>query len=187
MTSIVARQHRFHVGKSPFAHNFLVLLDDDGNQLTELHGLPKDVLGQPLDKGRSSENLGVFEFTGPKPRYNHVAEQTLWQGPLEETMAKWRKAKAAGIGIDNSKPIYNWAGSDMNGPRDRDAPIPDVIAGNSNSVYRTLIDAMGLKMPNLPIMAPGTETPLIKGGLLEQPQPNAGLLSPGRRGLLGPI
>lgn len=56
---------------------------------------------------------------------------------------------------------YNPWGRDLNGPGDWDAPVPPVIAGNSNSVNCTLVEAMGLRLPSMPYMAPGIENPLL--------------------------
>ena len=83
---------------------------------------------------------------------------------------------------------YIWAGSDMNGPRDWDAPVPDVISGNSNSVNRTLLDALRIPVPSMPLWAPGKENPLLRKEELFPPQPQDGLLSPGlpKAGLLSP-
>lgn len=69
-------------------------------------------------------------------------------------------------------------GSDLNGSRDWDAPVPPVIAGNSDSVNRTLIDAMGLRMPSMPYMAPGIENPLLRQQEVEQILQNNGLPIP---------
>jgi hypothetical protein len=210
MSSIVARQHRIHVGQSPFAHNFLVLLDDDGNRASELHGLPVNAKGEVLDKGRSSEWLRAFEDLArekPKPRLDHAAEQVLWQGPHDEALARWQAAQKAHDQINSRNLSYSPLGGDFETPREPDAPRRPVIAGNSNSVFSTFVDAMGLPQARLPIMAPGTENPLlqkdelsppqIKDGLLSPDLPKAGLLSPyrpndglpmqHRRGLLGPI
>ena len=83
MSSIVARQHRIHVGQSPFAHNFLVLLDDDGNRVSELHGLPVSAEGEVLDKGSSSEWLRAFEYLArekPEPRLDHAPNRFSGKG-----------------------------------------------------------------------------------------------------------
>jgi hypothetical protein len=40
MPSIALRQYK--IGSLPFAHNFLVLYDDQGKVVAELHGLPAD-------------------------------------------------------------------------------------------------------------------------------------------------
>jgi hypothetical protein len=163
MPSIALRQHTFNVGPLKFAHNFLVLYDDQGNVVDELHGKPADpATGRELNKaiGRSTDNLGAFQTFG-KSDLNMPGQQekTLWQGS-EDAMAKWQAAKDAADQINNRKLTYNLWGSDLNGPRDWDAPVPPIIAGNSNSVNRTLIDAMGLQLPSMSTMAPGTENPL---------------------------
>jgi hypothetical protein len=137
MSSIVARQHRIHVGQSPFAHNFLVLLDDDGNRVSELHGLPVNAKGEVLDKGRSSEALRAFEDTPleyPQPRLKHAAEQVLWQGPHNEALAKWQDAQKARHQINGRDLSYSPLGGDFETPREPDAPRRPVVAGNSNSV-----------------------------------------------------
>jgi hypothetical protein len=59
-----------------------------------------------------------------------------------------------------------------------DAPVPPVIAGNSNSVSRTLVDAMGLRMPSMPYMAPGIENPLLRQQEIQQILRNNGLPIP---------
>jgi hypothetical protein len=194
MSSISLKQFRFTVGHSPFAHNYLVLHDDDGNVVSEMHGLPYDpVKKEHVTVGRSSDYLRAVEFPfgrypeGKKWSTDRDSQHILWRGSNEEAMAKWQAAKTAHDEINRGNLTYNLWGSDLNGPRDWDAPVPDVIAGNSNSVNRTLVEAMGLKMPSLPTMAPGIETPLLREGLLGQPQPNAGLLAPRKWGLLGPI
>jgi hypothetical protein len=64
------------------------------------------------------------------------------------------------------------------GPRDPDAPVPDVIAGNSNSVNTTLVEAMGLRMPSMPMMAPGIENPLLRRQQIDQILRNNGLPIP---------
>jgi hypothetical protein len=40
MSSIALRQYTFSVGPFTFAHNFLVLYDNQGNVVAELHGKP---------------------------------------------------------------------------------------------------------------------------------------------------
>jgi hypothetical protein len=42
MSSIALRQYTFGVGPFTFAHNFLVLYDNQGNVVAELHGKPAD-------------------------------------------------------------------------------------------------------------------------------------------------
>jgi hypothetical protein len=52
------------------------------------------------------------------------------------------------------------------------------MAGNSNSVNRTLVEAMGLRLPNLPYMAPGIENPLLRQQETEQIARDNGLPIP---------
>jgi hypothetical protein len=186
MPSIALRQYTFKVGPLPFAHNFLVLYDDQGNVLEQLHGQPADPeTGEELRKliGRSSDNLGAFCNTGPGRMYlPGQQEKVLWQNS-DDVMARWRAAKDAVDEINRKRLTYNLWGSDLNGPRDWDAPPPPVIAGNSNSVNRTLIDAMGLQLPGMPTAAPGTENQLLPQNVIDQIRARNRLPTPPRGGL----
>jgi hypothetical protein len=154
--------------------------------LAELHGKPADpASGKELNKyiGRSTDNLGAFEEPGKSYMYiPGQEEKILWQGS-EDAMTKWQAANDAAKEINRRGLTYNLWGSDLNGPKDWDAPAPQVIAGNSNSVNRTLIDAMGLQLPGMSTMAPGTENPLLPQDVIDQirrnngipPQPKGGL------------
>jgi hypothetical protein len=178
MSSIAQRQYTFNVGPLPFAHNFLVLYDDQGNVVAELHGNPANPAdGTELHKyiGRSTDNLGAFETPGKSEKYiPGQEEKILWEGS-EDVMARWRAAREVANEINRRGLTYNLWGSDLNGPRDWDAPVPPVIAGNSNSVNRTLIDAMALQMPGMPTMAPGTENPLLPQNQIDQIRQNNGI------------
>ena len=90
MSSIVARQHRLYVGQSPFAHNFLVLLDDDGNRIAELHGLPVNAKGEVLDKGRSSEGPSRGTITSPSRFFgkDHTTKRLPSGRPLRKLMTR---------------------------------------------------------------------------------------------------
>jgi hypothetical protein len=184
MPSIALRQYK--IGSLPFAHNFLVLYDDQGKVVAELHGLPADpISGRELKKpiGRSSDNLGAFENEGMGDLYiPGQQEKILWQGP-EGATAKWEAAREAPRQINDRKLTYNFWGSDLDGPRDWDAPVPPVIAGNSNSVNRTLIDAMGLRLPSMPTSAPGTENQLLPQNVIDQIRQNNGIPSVPKGGL----
>jgi hypothetical protein len=180
MASIALRQHVFNVGHSPFAHNYLVFYDDDGNIVGQFHGLAQD----PNDAnkfnavGRSSDYLTVVP-DDPQNLYRQgQPEQMLWRGSYDEATARWQAARDAHDQINGRKLTYNPLGGDLNGPRDWDAPAPPAIAGNSNSVNRTLIDAMGLRMPSMPYMAPGIENPLLRQQEVEQILRNNGLPIP---------
>jgi hypothetical protein len=179
MASIGLRQRVFTVGHSPFAHNYLVLYDDRGNVAGELHGFAADpVTGEESLFGRSTHNLKAFDYTGKKWYRENEPEQVLWQGSHDDAMARWQAARAVHDEINRRNLTYNFWGSDLNGPRDWDAPVPDVIAGNSNSVNSTFLDAMGLRLPSMPTMAPGTENPLLRQQQIEQIRKNNGLPIP---------
>ena len=179
MSSIALRQHILKVGDSPFAHNYLVFYDDDGNVAGEFHGLATDpVTNEFVPIGRSSHNLQARRFDGKEWYRPGEAEKPLWQGSYDEATARWQAARDAHDEINRRKLTYNAWGSDLNGPRDPDAPVPDVIAGNSNSVNRTLIEAMGLRMPGMPMMAPGIENPLLRQQQIDQILRNNGLPIP---------
>ena len=127
--------------------------------------------------------------------------------PGDDLSKEWKTLLDTGDRINRKNLTYNKAGSDMNGPRDWDAPVPGVISGNSNSVNRTLLDSLRIPVPSMQLWAPGKENPLLRekelfplqpqGGLLSPNLPKAGLLSPSqpddglpvqpRQGLLGPI
>lgn len=156
MPSIAQRQYTINVGPFRFAHNFLVLYDDQGNVIEEINGQPADPeTMQELDKyiGCSTENLGAFPSKPPgrpsRMREPNQHEKLLWDGP--DVMDRWNAAREAMGHINNRKLTYNLWGSDFDAPRDPDTPRPPVAAGNSNSVNRTLIDAMGLKLPSMPL------------------------------------
>ena len=111
-------------------------------------------------------------------------EKLLWDGP--DVMDRWNAAREAMGHINNRKLTYNLWGGDFDAPRDPDTPRPPVVAGNSNSVNRTLIDAMGLRVPSMPLSAPGSENPLLPQKQIEQIRQNNRLLPvPRTRGMLG--
>ena len=59
MSSLALRQYRIrvpHSGEVPFAHNYLVRYDDDGNVASELHGLA-------YDRSRTSTRRSVTPAT----------------------------------------------------------------------------------------------------------------------------
>lgn len=81
MSSIALRQHTFNVGPFAFSHNFLVLYDDRGNVVSELHGLPADpATGQETGDlvGRSRHNLRAFEYSGKRWYQDGQSEKPLW-------------------------------------------------------------------------------------------------------------
>ena len=176
MSSIALRQYKFNVGPFDYAHNFLVLYDDQGNVVEELHGQPADPsLRERAREVHWSHKRQPWSFWKSRQGRLYRDEQDerlLWQG--SDAMARWQAAKEAVSEINNRKLTYNLWGSDLNGPRDWDAPRPPAIAGNSNSVNRALIDAMGLRLPSMPTSAPGIENQLLPQSLLDQIRRNNG-------------
>jgi len=179
VSSIALRQHVFTVGNSPIAHNYLVFYDDDGNIVGQFHGLGQDLKTREFKGvGRSSDYLTVVPDDRRNLYSQRQPEQMLWQGTYDEGTARWQAARDAHDQINSRKLTYNPLGGDLNGPQDWDAPVPPVIAGNSNSANRTLVDAMGLRMPGMPYVAPGIENPLLRQQEIEQILRNNGLPIP---------
>lgn len=80
MASIGLRQHVIKVGDSPFAHNFLVLYDDHGNVVSELHGLAYDPVSQQyVPRGRSRHYLKTREYSGKQ----HVSRRRTGKSSAE--------------------------------------------------------------------------------------------------------
>ena len=151
--------------------DILKYLHDQGFDLNET-----DQKGsRPIDGaiGRSTDNIRVFEYGANGP-FNAPGQnqKVIWQGSQEEANARWQAARDAGDAINSRNLTYNFWGSDLNGPRDPNAPPPDAVAGNSNSVNKTLIDGMGLQLPSMPTMAPGTENELLPRSIIDQIRQN---------------
>src|SRR5258708_38541606 len=110
MPSIAIIQYAFGDGTVPFAHNFLVLYDDQGNVLSEFHGNPADpATRKELDKyiGRSSDNLGAFEKSGRSRVYvPGQQEKMLWQGS-DDAMARRKEVKIAATGTNRTSSPLN--------------------------------------------------------------------------------
>ena len=71
MPSIAQRQYKIGVGPFSFAHNFLVLYDDQGNVVEEINGQPADPSSMEEREryiGRSTDNLGAFVKEGQDAR-----------------------------------------------------------------------------------------------------------------------
>lgn len=79
MASIGLRQRLLTVGDSPFAHNYLVLYDDHGNVVGELHGLAADpVTGKAVFKAVAAI---IFELsTTPVESYTARASPSRFFG-----------------------------------------------------------------------------------------------------------
>jgi hypothetical protein len=128
-------------------HNFLVLLDPNGEIVGELHGMARDAKGKlksignmPDDRLKSAEYPGDIE----KPPINgplyqpHFAQAELASGDQATIMNLWNAAKAAGAKLNERDIQYPWMG----------------LGPNSNSFASTLIAAMGLNEPPMVGSAP---------------------------------
>jgi len=109
----------------------IVLYDDQGNVVGELHGVAQDPMsGQFKSFGRSSDNLHVEPVPGRSGmNLDGQSERTLWQG--QGTQERWQAANDAAEAINRRKLIYNFWGSDLNGTGDWDAPRSRVTATRS--------------------------------------------------------
>jgi hypothetical protein len=93
MYSIAVRQYA--IGAGVAAHDYLVMLDDQGNIVKQFHGLAADATtGEPISGavGRSNNLIKGFEYGqfGDGP-YNQAgqAQTILWQGSQQDAEAKW--------------------------------------------------------------------------------------------------
>ena len=115
-------------------HNYIYVLDENGNLVTEFNGLAYGEDGHEKMIGwKPSDNLIVTEDLGPgghfyNPNHPHA---TLFEGTKAQVDALVDQARQAMV--------------EMNA---LDLPYPPLGSGpNSNSVAKTLLDAMGLEKP----------------------------------------
>src|SRR5258708_35696754 len=96
MSSIALRQHQIKdtpIGEIPFAHNYLVRYDDDGNMVSELHGLAYDpVKDEYVSVGRSSDYLRFQEDVPNESRLYLLGqhEMSLLDRPGDDLGAEWQ-------------------------------------------------------------------------------------------------
>ena len=114
MSSIALRQFQIKdtpFGEIPFAHNYLVRYDDDGNVVSEMHGLAWDPKkGAHVAVGRSSDYLRALEFSG-KSYLNLPGqhEKILLHRPGDDLSAEWQTLLDTGKKIDRKGLTYIWA------------------------------------------------------------------------------
>lgn len=90
MASIALRQ--FQIRNSPFAHNYLVFYDDDGNIVGQFHGLAQDPkTGYFKGVGRSSDYLTIVPDDPQKLYSPGQPERVLWQGSHDEGTSMGRE------------------------------------------------------------------------------------------------
>ncbi|MGY8633214.1 hypothetical protein RAD15_12125 [Bradyrhizobium sp. 14AA] len=128
-------------------HNFLVLIDPDGNVIGELHGLATgaDGLPKPIGHLPSDELRGYHDQRFYKPNF---AQTELASGDQAEIMKRWDAGRAVLDKINARNIHYPWMG----------------LGQNSNSFASTLIAAMGLTespMPGGASVVPGARSMLL--------------------------
>ncbi|QOG17260.1 hypothetical protein [Bradyrhizobium sp. SEMIA] len=126
-------------------HNFLALIDPDGNVIGELHGLATgaDGLPKPIGHLPSDELRGYHDQHFYKPNF---AQTELASGDQTEIMKRWSAGRAVLDKINELNIHYPWMG----------------LGQNSNSFASTLIAAMGLTelpMPGGASSAPALASP----------------------------
>lgn len=155
-------------------HNFLVLIDPDGNVLEELHGLATgaDGLPKPIGHLPSDELRGYHDQRFHKPNF---AQTELASGDQVEIMKRWNAGRAVLNKINERNIHYPWMG----------------LGQNSNSFASTLIAAMGLTelpMPGGASVIPGAGSMLLDPKDIQdiQRQHNIGAVLSGNASNSGP-
>jgi hypothetical protein len=114
MSSIALRQFQIKdtpFGEIPFAHNYLVRYDDDGNVISEMHGLAWDPKKEAyVAIGRSSDYLRTWESPG-KSNLNLPGqhEKILLDRPGDDLGVEWQTLRDTGKKIDHKGLTYIWA------------------------------------------------------------------------------
>lgn len=135
-------------------HNFLILRDEKGNIVSELHGLATNTTTGQTEfvTYNNTGKLKVWEFT--KPKYNlsenKFAGNIIADGNKEEMNLLWGKARDCANKINEENISYPSFGFKLRG-----------ITENSNSVAYTLSLCMGLDIKHLGIISPGEKLNLL--------------------------
>jgi len=118
-------------------HNFLALIDPNGNVIGEFHGLATDAEGhaKPIGNLPSDRLKGHDDKRWYQPDF---AQAEVASGDQARIMNLWNAAAAARTNMDARDIHYPWFG----------------LGQNSNSYLSTLIASMGLTEPRLPGGAP---------------------------------
>lgn len=150
--SIELRQHRLLFGIA--GHNYLVLRNQDGDIISELHGLATD----PITKTwkyvgtRETDQLKVWQFDSPR---NYEANKkspgiVLKEGTKEETLTLWIKAEKCKKDINEKNLPYPPLGVAVRGDTE-----------NSNSVAYTLSLCIGADVTHIGWITPGSQKNLL--------------------------
>ena len=90
--AIALRQHMLKVGDSPFAHNYLVFYDDDGNVVSEFHGLAR--IRPRTDSCRlvAAATISEQEVSMARIGFVKASRRSPWRGSYDEATADGRRA-----------------------------------------------------------------------------------------------
>lgn len=132
------------------SHNFLVLRDEQGNALAELHGLATDrVTGkvEPIGTDESRHSLRVWHYI-----HDSAYAASLGGTTTSNTYIQKMQGNTPLLVAEKTEVLDRWKSAvDMVARLNKlDRDYPNLVANvagvriNSNSVYRTLSEAMGL-------------------------------------------
>ncbi len=153
MWSVETLQHPLLLGLA--GHNYLILRNDKGQIVSELHGLATDAsTGTYKYFGtKKTDELKVWEFSSI--RYSMKEYQfpgvVLTQGDVSTTLTLWGLAKNCMAEINKKDILYSLYGINLLGTTE-----------NSNSATYTLAQCMGLDIRHIGIFTPGSQTDLLE-------------------------
>lgn len=118
-------------GREP-SHLYLSIHDPDGNEVTQIHGLPHDDNGNSNITGGFCNHLRtVF---GIRPSMEGAEEIHSWAFSMEQMAARLGNAAVIGAAINALKPDYK-------------PYLPFIQGVNSNTIARNMLIAMNLELP----------------------------------------
>lgn len=152
------------------AHNYIVLKDDQGRILREMHGLATGSDGQPKEIGwLSTDKIVVYERSYSLFENPDGARATVFSGSEAQAFALWERAQQAMLLVNEQNIPYSTFGFSI---------FSDTK--NSNAAASTLMAAMGLAEPNLSWkLDPGSgvmllSAPQLLGIQISKPIPPSG-------------
>lgn len=146
-----------------FSHNFWVLSDENGIIYKELHGLATDrktgkeiPLGYTKDHSLRAYNNDLY-IKGTYSSF-YQSKKIVFEGNYDEVMVKWDAADKA-VNFINSKDLdYPILGINLSSP-----------TLNSNSVYRTFGEIMGVEIVNFSDkIEPGLDNTVLSQSEIDQ-------------------
>lgn len=167
------------------SHDYWVLIGDDGKVIAELHGkaYAAGIPSRPIAIGtKESDRLGMYQYISDisyVDRFEQAAGsgqgaytfltksqelddsptfQTIITGPKEEVLARWESALAVQSLINGKNLGYTPWGFSIWG-----------ATTNSNSIFATTGDVMGLTFSDFPgVLEPGFDTRVLSSGQIEE-------------------